>query len=102
MCAAVRSAISFLAIVFFLSCSSAPASAKRVALVIGNSAYKSAPALKNPKNDAAAVSTVLEKLGFQVIAGLDLDRPGMEAKAREFALASRGAEVSLFYFAGHG
>jgi hypothetical protein len=49
---------------------------KRVALVIGNSAYRHAPRLNNPKNDAADMPTVLKKHGFEVIEGSDLDTPG--------------------------
>jgi len=74
----------------------------RVALVIGNSAYEHVSPLKNPKNDAEAISAMLAQLGFKVIKGIDLTRTELEAKAREFALSSRGAEVALFYYAGHG
>src|SRR5262245_43890181 len=58
----------------WLLAASAPALAeKRVALVIGNSAYKYAPALANPKNDAEGIAAALKRLKFEVIAGLDLD-----------------------------
>jgi len=43
----------------------------RVALVIGNSAYKHAAELANPKYDAADMMTALKAVGFQVIQGLD-------------------------------
>jgi hypothetical protein len=76
--------------------------AGRVALVIGNSAYEHVSPLKNPKNDAEAISAMLAQLGFKVIKGIDLTRAELEAKAREFALSSRGSEVALFYYAGHG
>ena len=79
-----------------------PTDGKRVALVAGNAAYRHATPLRNPKNDAVALSAVLRRLGFQVIVGLDLTRAQLEAKAREFALASRGAKVALFFYAGHG
>ncbi|MGE3627049.1 MAG: SUMF1/EgtB/PvdO family nonheme iron enzyme, partial [Hyphomicrobiales bacterium] len=79
-----------------------PAVAERVALVIGNSDYVHVPYLKNPRNDAAAVATVLERLGFKVVSGIDTTRAQMEQKVRDFALVSRGAEVALFYYAGHG
>ncbi len=75
---------------------------KRVALVIGNSAYEHVAPLENPKNDAEAISTALSALGFTVIRGIDLTRADLEKKAREFALTSRGADVALFYYAGHG
>jgi hypothetical protein len=81
---------------------SAPPSEARVALVIGNSAYKYAPALENPKNDAGDIAVTLEKLGFQVITGIDLDKSGMERAIRQFAQALGKGKVGLFFFAGHG
>ena len=47
---------------------------KRVALVIGNSAYKFAGELPNPRNDSADMARALRQVGFQVIDGLDLDK----------------------------
>ena len=81
---------------------SAAAAADRVALVIGNSAYRHTPALANPRNDAADVAGSLRKLGFDVVSGLDLDRLGMENAIRNFAAKSRGAKVIAFFYAGHG
>ena len=46
---------------------------RRVALVVGNSAYKHAAMLRNPGNDANDVAEILKKLGFDVLAGVDLD-----------------------------
>ncbi|MGH9203212.1 MAG: caspase family protein, partial [Vicinamibacterales bacterium] len=74
----------------------------RVALVIGNSAYRHAPALANPKNDASAVAEALAQLGFTVLTGIDLDRTATEHKLREFGRQLAGAEAGLFYYAGHG
>jgi uncharacterized caspase-like protein len=75
---------------------------KRVALVIGNSAYRYAPELANPKNDASDVAAALAAHGFQVITGFDLDRPALERKIGEFAASLQRAEVGLFFYAGHG
>jgi formylglycine-generating enzyme required for sulfatase activity len=75
---------------------------KRVALVIGNSAYKYAGELPNPKNDAADISAVFRKLGFQVVDGIDLDKTAFDRKVRDFATALQGAEVGVFFYAGHG
>src|SRR5215468_3062414 len=58
---------------------------RRVALVIGNSAYQYAPHLPNPTNDAEAMAATLQKLGFEVTKGLDLDRTETELIIREFA-----------------
>jgi uncharacterized caspase-like protein len=74
---------------------------KRVALVIGNAAYRNAAALQNPKNDATDVSEALKRLGFETIVGLDLDRDGMEEKSIAFARSSRDADVALVYYSGH-
>jgi Caspase domain len=63
----------------------APAGAqaeKRVALVIGNSAYRNTPPLPNPRNDAVAIADALQKLGFAVQSGFDLDRAATEQALR--------------------
>jgi uncharacterized caspase-like protein len=79
-----------------------PAAAeKRVALVIGNSAYVNSTPLANPANDAAEMARVLAETGFQVIAGLDLDKRAFDGKMRDFARALPAADVALFYYAGH-
>jgi uncharacterized caspase-like protein len=75
---------------------------KRVALVIGNSAYRHARKLDNPRNDAADVGAALRKLGFQVIEGFDLDKAALEARIRVFTGILRGADVGVFFYAGHG
>jgi tetratricopeptide (TPR) repeat protein len=81
----------------------APALAeKRVALVIGNSAYRDVPALANPRNDAEDVAAALKRLGFETTVGLDADRAAMERAIEAFATAVEGADVALFYYAGHG
>jgi hypothetical protein len=98
---AVAALVSILASMVLSEISSVQA-ARRVALVIGNSDYKSAPRLENPKNDATDLAAVLEGLGFQVTKGLDLDKIGMERTIREFAEALPGANAALFFYAGHG
>ncbi len=82
-----------------------PASAlagKRVALVVGNSAYQQTPRLTNPRNDATDVSSALRKHGFQVIEGVDLDKAAFDRKVRDFANALEDATAGLFFYAGHG
>jgi uncharacterized caspase-like protein len=82
---------------------STPATAeKRMALVIGNSAYQHSGALANPSNDAADMARVLKDLGFVVLERLDLDKAGMDRALREFAEAISGVDVGLFFYAGHG
>lgn len=75
---------------------------KRVALVIGNSTYKEAPALPNPKNDAEDMAATLRDVGFEVTVAGDLDKRSMDATLARFNRAAKGASVALFYFAGHG
>ena len=75
---------------------------KRVALVVGNSAYQHTPKLANPKNDATDVSVALKRLGFQVIEGFDLDKAAFERKVRDFATALQGADAGVLFYAGHG
>jgi hypothetical protein len=75
---------------------------RRVALVIGNSAYKHTGALPNPRNDAADVAAALARHGFQVIEGLDLDKTAFDRRIRDFAIALEGASAGVFFYAGHG
>lgn len=74
----------------------------RVALVIGNSAYKTAGALANPKHDAADLAQQLRTLGFDVVDGVDLDKAAMDGKIRDFAIKLEGAAAGVFFYAGHG
>jgi len=79
-----------------------PGPTSKVALVIGNGRYSNAPELENPSNDAAAMARVLQGMGFTVIQGVDLKRTDMENKIADFARAAATADVSLFFYAGHG
>jgi hypothetical protein len=80
-----------------------PAAAeKRVAFVLGIADYAHAPRLANTINDARAVAAALRRLGFEVIDGEDLDREATTRALRRFAAVLDGAELGLFYFAGHG
>ena len=78
------------------------AESKRVALVIGNAAYKHSSELRNPRNDAQDVADALKHMGFTVIAGFDLDQSEMRRTIGRFAQALEGAAVGVFYYAGHG
>jgi len=77
------------------------AASKRVALVIGNGRYASAP-LTNPTNDARAVAGALRSLGFHVIEQHDLDQRGMKRAIFAFGESLDADSVGLFYYAGHG
>ncbi len=74
---------------------------KRVALVIGNSRYESAP-LRNPVNDANLVAATLREIGFDVIARTDATLREMQLAIREFSRKIQNGSVGLFYYAGHG
>jgi uncharacterized caspase-like protein len=81
-----------------------PASAeKRVALVIGNSAYRNVPALTNPVNDGAVIAATLKDGGFDVVDSRH-DLPAAETRRalRDFADRARDADIAVVYYAGHG
>ncbi|WP_156323402.1 caspase family protein [Bosea sp. AAP35] len=75
---------------------------RRVALVIGNSAYTAVPRLANPQRDATAISASLKRLGFEVVEGYDLKMDEMTGIVREFAQKLDGAKAGIVYYAGHG
>ncbi|MGE0116925.1 MAG: caspase family protein [Dongiaceae bacterium] len=75
---------------------------RRVALVIGNAAYLSLPQLRNPVNDAAALAGTLSGIGFEVVSVDDTNRDSLTAAVERFGEISRGADIAVFYFAGHG
>ena len=78
------------------------AAGKRVAFVVGNGAYQAVPELLNPKNDAKAVSEALRKVGFEVVTAIDLDRKSFDKAVEKFIRSLSNAELSLFYYSGHG
>jgi hypothetical protein len=83
----------------------ATAAEKRVALVIGNSNYRFVPSLANPANDARLMAGTLSELGFTLVgdgALVDLDKAAMDDALRGFGTQLQGADVGLFYYAGHG
>ena len=85
-----------------LWCGTAQATERRVALVIGNSSYKYAGKLPNPVNDAADVAQSLRRLGFDVTLEKDLEWDGLARTVDSFLNVARGADVAIFFYAGHG
>ncbi|MEE8436458.1 MAG: caspase family protein, partial [bacterium] len=79
-----------------------PGNEQRVALVIGNSAYTRISKLRNPVNDAQAMTRVLKLSGFQVTTLIDADRKKMLRAVTRFGKQLRNGGVGLFYYAGHG
>jgi len=89
-------------IVLLLLCQPAFAD-KRVALVIGNSAYQNAPLLSNPVNDSAAMETMFRQAGFDVVDSRhDLSALETRRALRDFADKASGADIAVIYYAGHG
>lgn len=82
--------------------SSASQAERRVALIIGNGAYKNVPSLPNPPKDATAIAALLRNLGFDVAMGTDLTQATMTDSLRKFASDADNADVALFFYAGHG
>jgi peptidoglycan hydrolase-like protein with peptidoglycan-binding domain len=75
---------------------------RRVALVIGNSAYRNVEPLKNPRQDAGDMAKALADIGFEVLQGFDLDRDAMDELTSEFARRAERADLALAYYSGHG
>jgi Caspase domain len=75
---------------------------RRVALVVGNSNYKSPGiSLPNPRNDAEDVSAVLKTLGFEVKTTVDASKRDMDLALADFARRATDADSALFFYAGH-
>jgi uncharacterized caspase-like protein len=77
----------------------------RVALVVGNSNYRYVTQLANPANDAKLIAKTLVSLGFKLTGDgpqLNLTKPQFDQAVQDFGNAIQGADVALFYYAGHG
>src|SRR5207237_7781596 len=82
-----------------------PPTDQRIALVIGNSNYQTAPKLANPGNDAQSMAQLLNSAGFEVTQATDLTRSDMVKVVQDFSakVAERGpGTVAMIYYAGHG
>jgi len=76
---------------------------RRIALVIGNSAYERVPQLPNPANDATAMAEMFKKAGFDAVTlKLDVKASEMRRALRDFVDAVRDADLAIIYYAGHG
>jgi hypothetical protein len=83
----------------------APIIGRRVALVIGNGAYRNVDPLPNVVSDARLIASTLRDLHFTLVGGdaqIDLDRAHLAQAVQDFGHAIAGAEVTLFYYSGHG
>ncbi|QTN22203.1 caspase family protein [Rhizobacter sp. AJA081-3] len=77
-------------------------SERRIALVIGNSQYRSVPVLRNASKDARDIEAALKSLSFNVISGYDLNHVQTLQLLNRFKSNLRKGDVGLVYFAGHG
>ncbi|MGA2291529.1 caspase family protein [Bradyrhizobium sp.] len=91
-----------LAAVLLLVCQPALA-AKRVALVLANSAYQNVAPLPNPVNDGAVIAATLKDAGFDVVDSRhDLTASETRRALRDFADRAGDADIAVVYYAGHG
>jgi uncharacterized caspase-like protein len=98
----MRYVIVFLSLVCMLFSADAARADRRVAFVVGNGAYKNVQPLPNPPIDAKSMASVLRNVGFDVVEGTNLTRDKMTERLLEFGKKAQGADVALFFYAGHG
>ncbi len=98
----MRFLISAITAAAFLISANAALAEKRVAFVVGNGTYKNVAALPNPAFDAKSMARVLRNVGFDVVEGTNLTRDKMTERLLEFGQKAQGADVALFFYAGHG
>ena len=75
---------------------------RRVAFVVGNGTYRNVTPLPNPPIDARSMAGMLRNVGFDVVEGINLSRDEMTERLLEFGRKAQGADVALFFYAGHG
>ncbi|MBW8270689.1 caspase family protein, partial [Caldovatus aquaticus] len=95
-------ALAILALILLRPGAAARAQQERIALVIGNGAYRTVPRLANPGRDAQGMAEILRGIGFRVDLVRDATRAQQEEALRRFGRAADGAEIALFFYAGHG
>ena len=89
------------ALVAALAAIAGSALAKDAALVIGNADYDHGPRAKSAERDAESVAEALGDAGYEVIAGIDLNRVEMRAAMDQFAAAAADADRIVIYYSGH-
>jgi formylglycine-generating enzyme required for sulfatase activity len=97
---AMRLLLAILALV--VSAASAAHADKRVALVIGNGAYRNVTALLNPRNDANDIAASLKRLNFSVNRVIDGTFDDMRRALLQFGREAVGADMAVIYYSGHG
>ena len=95
--------VGVIALAAALLCGSAAEAERRVAFVIGNSAYKNATSLPNTINDANAVAALFRSVGFEVVTSrTDLGVLDFKRAVRDFLITAETADIAVVYYAGHG
>jgi hypothetical protein len=89
-------------VICMMFAASAANAERRVAFVVGNGTYKNVAALPNPPIDAKAMASALRNVGFEVVEGTNLTRDKMTEKLLDFGKKAQGADVAVFFYAGHG
>jgi Caspase domain/Putative peptidoglycan binding domain len=98
----MRFLVVALVVIGIAASSSVARADKRVAFVVGNGGYRNVATLPNPPADAAAMAATLRNVGFDVVEGVNLTRDGMTEKLLDFGQRAQGADIAVFYYAGHG
>jgi len=93
---------SFCLVFTFLVFTASAHAEKRVALIVGNGAYTWAGTLENPVNDARVLGETLRNLDFEVHLEENLQRSAFLDAIKRFSASLEGADVALFFYAGHG
>jgi len=98
-----RFLVGLVALAAVLLCGSAAEAERRVAFVIGNSAYKNATSLPNTINDATAIAALFRSVGFEVVTSrTDLGVLDFKRAVRDFLITAETADIAVVYYAGHG
>jgi len=98
-----RFLVGLVALAAVLLCGSAAEAERRVAFVIGNSAYKNATSLPNTINDATAIAALFRSVGFEVVTSrTDLGVVDFKRAVRDFRITAETADIAVVYYAGHG
>jgi uncharacterized caspase-like protein len=98
----MRTLTVIVSLICMLFTANAAKAERRVAFVVGNGAYKNVAQLPNPPVDAKAMAAVLRNVGFDVVEGTNLTRDKMTEKLLDFGKKAQGADVAVFFYAGHG
>src|SRR6202140_1459369 len=98
----MRLLIIALSVIGIIASSNVAKADRGVAFVVGNGAYKTGAQLPNPPVDAKAMAAVLRNVGFEVVEGTTLTRDKMTEKLLDFGKKAQGADVAVFFYAGHG